>query len=186
MNRNVVILTFSGRNNGNCAQITEFIEQHYMQTNVHTILIGNEDFGPCGGCDYECLRMDLTCPKLTERQKKIIDEVCVSDIVYFVVPNYCGYPCANYFAFNERSVGYFNLDRARMNRYMNVPKRFIIVSNTEGNNFEAAMQQQTNEAPKILYLKTRKYQKQSIAGDILSSEDAKSDLAAFLAADLSL
>ncbi len=73
-----------------------------------------------------------------------------------------------------------------MNRYMNVPKRFIIVSNTEGNNFEAAMQQQTNEVPKILYLMTRKYHKQSIAGDILSSKDAKADLAAFLSTDMYL
>lgn len=180
MNGNVVILTFSGRNNGNCAKISEYIEQFYNRTNVYTVQIDSKAFAPCGGCDYECLKPELVCPMVSERSKEIMDKICNSDITYFIVPNYCGYPCANYFAFNERSVGYFNLDRVRMNQYMNVPKRFIIVSNTEGNNFEAAMQQQTIEAPKILYLKTGKYQKQSIAGDLLTSEAAKADLESFL------
>jgi len=71
------------------------------------------------------------------------------------------------------------MDRDKMDRYMNVPKRFIIVSNTEG--FEDAMRQQTNETPEILYLKSRAYGKSSIAGDILSSDTARADLDKFLA-----
>lgn len=64
---------------------------------------------------------------------------------------------------------------------MNVRKRFIVVSNTEG--FEQAMQQQTKGKPEILYLKTGKYKKQSIAGDLLDSVEARADLDAFLALD---
>ena len=181
MNKKVSILCFSGRKDENCAQIAEFIEQFYMRTNVHSFVIDGQNFAPCGGCSYECLKPGQLCPNLTQQQKQIMDSVCESDLVYFVVPNYCGYPCANYFAFNERSVGYFNMDRALMDRYMNAAKRFIIVSNSEGPNFKAAMQQQTNCEPEILYLKTRSYQKQSIAGDLLTSEAAKADLTAFLA-----
>ena len=104
--------------------------------------------------------------------------VTICALVYFIVPNICGYPCANYFAFNERTVGYFNMDREKMARYMNVPKRFIVISNTEG--FEDAMRQQTDEAPQMLYLKSRKYGKSSIAGDLLESDAAKADLDEFL------
>lgn len=108
-----------------------------------------------------------------------MDRILNSSVVYFVIPNYCGFPCANYFAFNERSVGYFDLDNSKLEIYLNVPKRFIIISNSEG--FEDAMQQQTKEQPDIMYLKSRKYQKQSIAGDLLDSEAAKTDLHKFLA-----
>jgi len=111
-----------------------------------------------------------------------MDKICNSNLVYFIIPNYCGLPSANYFAFNERSVGYFNLDREKTNLYKNIKKRFIIVSNTEG--FDQYMQYQVNNAPDILYLKSGKYGKQSIAGDILDSEDARADLDAFLALDL--
>ena len=109
----------------------------------------------------------------------MMDAIISSRLVYFLVPNYCGFPNANYFGFNERTVGYFGMDREKMNRYLEVPKRFIIVSNTEG--FEAAMHQQTSDDPKILYLKSGKYKKRSIAGDILDAEEARQDLLQFLA-----
>ncbi len=111
-----------------------------------------------------------------------MDALCECDLAYFIVPNYCGGPCANYYAFNERTVGYFNLDRAKLEQYMAVRKRFIVVSNTEG--FESAMAQQTNQTPEILYLKTHRYKKNSIDGDLLEADDARADLATFLNADL--
>ena len=84
----------------------------------------------------------------------------------------------NYFVFIERSVGYFHMERQKQAQYSGVPKRFIIVSNTEG--FETAMQQQTNDTPVCLYLKSRKYGKQSIAGDIPEFAETKEDLDALL------
>jgi len=61
---------------------------------------------------------------------------------------------------------------------MNVRKRFIVVSNSEG--FEEALQQQTFDKPDILYLKSRAYRKQSIAGDLMESKEALVDLNQFL------
>ena len=102
--------------------------------------------------------------------------------MYFIVPNYCGFPCASYFAFNERSVGYFSGKKQLLDRYLSVRKRFIIVSNSEDEVFNQAMQQQVSSKPDILYLKSRKYGKQSIAGDIMDSNTANVDLDVFLSA----
>ena len=179
MNKSVVILSFSSRNNGNCAAISEYVSKYYEMHKVHSVVIDRNTVPACGNCDCECLKPDSVCPQRSTEYDRIMDDICRSDLVYFIVPNYCGYPCANYFSFNERSVGYFGMDRDKMDRYMNVPKRFIIVSNTEG--FEDAMRQQTNETPEILYLKSRAYGKSSIAGDILSSDTARADLDKFLA-----
>ena len=178
MNKLITILSFSPRNSGNCAAISRYVSKYHEKHIVHSIVMDRNAVPACGNCDCECLKPNLDCPLRTKEYDRIMDTVSQSDLVYFIVPNYCGYPCANYFAFNERSVGYFGMDREKMDRYMNVPKRFIIVSNTEG--FEEAMQQQTNEPPEILYLKSRAYGKSSIAGDILESDAAKVDLDAFL------
>ena len=177
MNKKVTILNFSHRNRGNCGRTADLIADFYNRTNVFTYSVAME---PCGGCDYECLTPGAACPNVNDHLKEVMDAVIDSDLVYFILPNYCGYPNANYFAYNERTVGYFNLDRALMDRYMSVPKRFIVVSNSEGDSFVNALRQQTNEEPVILYLKSGKYRKRSTAGDILDSEEAQADLRAFL------
>ena len=76
-----------------------------------------------------------------------MDAVTNSDVVYFIVPNYCSIPCANYYALNERSVGYFNLDRSKIQAYKSVKKKFVVTTNTETDQFV--------EEPDIFYLKTR-------------------------------
>ena len=67
-----------------------------------------------------------------------------------------------------------------MQKYMEVPKRFIIISNTEGANFENAIRQQAKGELNILYMKTSKYGKRSTAGDIMEADAAQADLDAFL------
>lgn len=182
MGKNIVLIQFSNRKDGNCSAIASNIRSYYHRCNVSIEQVSAKTMPACGECDYECLRTNNKCPNLTDDQTKLFDSVCNADLVYFIVPNYCGFPCANYYAFNERSVGYFNNDRALLKKYMSVRKRFVIVSNTEGQNFEAAAKQHTQN-PEILYLKTRKYGKQSIAGDLMDSEDARLDLGAFLNED---
>ena len=178
MCNNVVILNFSGRKNGNCAEIDRYIQEYHKNANILSQNVG-ECWSPCGGCDYECLKPGKSCPILNDRQRQVMDAALQADILYFIVPNYCGFPSANFYAYNERSVGYFNMDRVKLKQYMDIPKKFIIVSNTENPAFEQAMQQQSKE-PDILYLKTSAYQKKSIAGDLLTNEKAQLDLKAFL------
>lgn len=82
-------------------------------------------------------------------------------------------------------MGFFHGDETTLENYLAVPKRFIIVSNTESQAFVDAMQQQVSSEPEILYLKSSVYGKRSICGDILTSEQARADLENFLRKDIS-
>ena len=178
--KTIILIRFSSRDTGNCAAIANQIKDYYGADQTQSFIIDSAVAVPCGNCDYECLKPDRKCKNISIQQANIMEAVCNASLVYFIVPNYCGYPCANYFAFNEKSVGYFNMDRSLMQKYMRVPKRFIIVSNMESDTFLNAMRQQTDSDPDILYLKTSKYQKHSIAGDMMDSDEAQADLEAFL------
>ena len=180
MSNSIVLIRFSSREFGNCASVAGEITNYYSNDTVISYTVDGNTVQPCNNCDYECLHPQKLCPNVTDAQKAVMDAICKADLVYFIVPNYCGYPCANYFAFNERTVGYFNLNRELMKKYMEVPKRFVIISNTEGQNFTNAMQQQATGELDILYLKSSKYGKKSTAGDIMDSDAAKADLEAFL------
>lgn len=177
MGKKITVIQFSTRKNGNCAAVLDHLCGYYAGETVFGYAVNME---PCGNCNYECLRKGEKCPNITQTQVEIMDSICSSDMVYFIVPNFCGYPCAGYFAFNERSVGYFDMDSKLLQKYMGVPKRFIIISNSESNQFADAMQQQVIGEPEIFYLKTGKYGCQSIAGDLMDSEEAKADLNRFL------
>lgn len=177
--RNVLILNFSGKEHGNCASVAEFICKHCDGTNVRIVRM-HDYFKPCGNCEYECLQFEKRCPVVTEEESAIINAVCDCDLTYYIIPNYCGVPCANYYAFNERSVGCFNGDRAKMQRYKSAKKRFIFISNTETDAFRQVVAQHSNDKDNELYLASGKYGKQSIAGDLLDSDAAKADLGIFL------
>ena len=179
MFKNVVILNFSGRKNGNCSAIAQHITNYYEYANIRSYHIDHK-FSACGGCNYECLTPGATCPNVSDFQKEVMEAICESDITYYIVPNYCGLPTGNYFAFNERSVGYFNMDCALKGKYQSVTKGFVVVSNTENDYFVQALKSQTNQEMKILYMKTGKYGKRSTAGDILESEIAVADLNSYL------
>ena len=179
----ITVLNFSPRTNGNCAAICRQILDHYTKTNVRFYNVC-ESISPCSNCNYECLKLGEVCPNLTDEQIAMMDSIRCSDLVYYVIPNFCGMPNAIYYAFNERSVGFFNMDRTIMGQYMAVKKRFVIVSNTESTMFVEATRQQTATDPKILYLKTGRDQKKSIAGDMMESAEAQDDLKEFLNQDI--
>jgi len=180
MSKNIVLIRFSSRGQGNCAAIADRIAEFYATDQVRKYTVDANIVQPCSNCDYECLTPGKTCSNLSAAQRTLMDAVCEADLVYYLIPNYCGYPCANYFVYNEKCVGYYNRDKVLMQKYLSAPKRFIIVSNTEGENFENAVRQQTKADPEILYLKTGKYRKRSTAGDMMESNEAKADLEAFL------
>lgn len=175
----IVILNFSGRKHGNCSRITEEIELFYNKASVCSVRIADH-FTPCGQCDCECLKTNAECPVNNSGNRRIMEDICASEVTYFIIPNYCGAPCANYYAFNERSVGWFNGDEKAMTRYMSVRKRFIIVSNSKNEVFEEAMRQQTLSEPDVLYLASKSFGKRSVDGDLMDSTEARLDLIAFL------
>lgn len=99
------IISFSSRKNGNCAQIGKLIQSmkqesalfDFSEFEVHT----------CGECNYECFENREACAYIDDMEYKMLETITQSEMVYFFLPNYCDYPCANYFIFNERSQCYF-------------------------------------------------------------------------------
>ena len=181
--RKITILNFSGRNNGNCAAVTDHIMNAFKNTDICSYCVASI-FNPCNSCDYQCLKPGNICPNLNDHQRKFMERLLESDLIYYIIPNYCGVPCANYYAFNERNVGYFNSDRSIIGKYMSLKKRFVMISNTESPAFEAVVKQQCTDEAKVVYLKSSTYNRSSIAGDLMTSPDAMDDLLTFLAADL--
>ena len=109
-----------------------------------------------------------------------MDSICSCDQVYFIVPNYCDHPCANFYLFNERSLCYFQNSQDRLGQYLSVPKKFVVVSGTQAESFRTAFVQHTDSEPQILYLSAKNYGKRSIDGDIMDSSAARSVLGDFL------
>lgn len=178
MKNNVIILSFSSRKAGNCEGIAAFISRIYTSAQVYKL--SDFQIQPCGTCQYECFRQRENCPHFDDMEYRLLDDICHSAIAFFIVPNYCDFPCANFFIFNERSQCYFQDRPEQLERYLNVPKKFIVVSNGDQKNFREAFTQHSAEEPEILFLSARKYGKTSIQGDLLDAKEARTDLSAFL------
>lgn len=69
---------------------------------------------------------------------------------------------------------------------MEVPKKFIVVSNTGQDNFREAFRQHTSEEPAILFLHARNYDKVSLAGDLMAAREARQAVEAFAASPKSI
>ena len=55
-----------------------------------------------------------------------------------------------------------------------------MVSNTNEQNFKEVLAYHVEEEPRVLFLHAREYGKVSIAGDIMTSEEAVEDIKAFV------
>lgn len=178
----VCILNFSGREYGNCKHIADFINEKFIGNEVIQFDFNNLNITPCGKCKAECFKNRVYCPYLSDKVYNIYDSVTNSDCAYFIVPNYCDYPCANFFIFNERSQCYFQGREDLLEKYLKIPKSFIVVSNTEKLNFLKAFEYQCEEGktPNILFLSAKKYCKVSIDGDITESNEALSEIVKFI------
>lgn len=173
-----VIISFSTRRNGNCAQIGKYIQElvqdsvlfDFSECSVHA----------CGGCDYECFADQTKCPYIDDAECEILDAIVQSEMTYFILPNYCDYPCSNYFVFNERNQCYFQGKQKLLDDYLKVPKRSIVVSNTNTENFTKALAYQTEHTPDILFLSAKQYGKKSIKRDLATSKEVLDDIAAFV------
>ena len=165
-----VIVSFSSRSNGNCSQIGKMI---CSLTNDPVLFDFSEfDIHPCGHCDAECYEARENCPYFADKEYEILDAVIHSDLVYFVLPNHCDYPCANFFIFNERSQCFFQGRPEILESYLKIPKRSIVISNTNRENFIQALAYHSDNEPEVLFLSAKECGKSSIDGDILTSERA--------------
>lgn len=176
----ICIISFSGRENGNCGSIAKELEKLY-KNDVKTYDFSALALTPCTGCGYECFASGENCPYFGDPVFEIYDTITKSDLTYFIVPNYCDYPCSLFFAFNERSQCYFQKREDRLVKYLAAKKKFIVVSNTNRDNFTAAFQYhlEENSQPDILFLEARRFHKISIFGDLMKSEEARETVRQF-------
>lgn len=182
----IVIVNFSGREVGNCQAISQVVGDVHLSDKVYIYHFSSLTVHPCGKCNYECFGREESCPYQDDAVYEIYKKVTVCDLAYFILPNYCDYPNANYFLFNERSQCFFQHRPELLERYLAVSKKFIVVSNTETDHFIQAFRYQIseNEQPNVLFLAAKKYQKKSIVGDIMDSEKAKKDVKEFCRNDV--
>ena len=175
---NVCIISFSSRKNGNCAKISEYIKSLYPKAKRYSF----SDFSihGCGNCMCQCFKNGDKCPFVRDKEREVLDAITNSDLSIFVVPNYCDYPCSNYFAFNERSICYFRKNESLLNKYLYAKKKFIVVSNSNRDNFTHVFSYQTVDAPEILFLASYEYGKDSVAGDLPTSDVAMENVRNFL------
>lgn len=175
----VTVISFSGRKNGNCSRIAEIIQCTVPNANI--LSFSNMHIQPCGKCEYECFHVRESCPYFSDPECDLPDTICKSEMAYFIVPNYCDHPNANFFIFNERSNCYFQGRKDLLEQYLNVPKKFVVVSNSGSENFREAFTQHTNEEPDILFLSAKAFEKRSINGDLMDCTAARAALKEFLA-----
>lgn len=175
----VCIINFSGRTNGNCQKISECILEELKP--LHEVSFANMNsitLTPCGQCNYECFIKGNICPHYNDSLWSLYETISSSDLVYFVVPNYCDYPCANFFIFSERGQGFFTHTPSLLQRYTTMPKKFIVMSNTNTDNFTQVFRCQSEDMsePDVLFLRAQDYKKRSLTGDLMDCPEAKSDL----------
>lgn len=179
----ITIVSFSGRPGGNCAAIAREIRQYWQGRGEAALFdFSKIEIAPCGRCDYQCFRERESCPYFSDPEFTICDSITNSSCTYFIVPNYCDYPPANFFIFNERSQCCFQRHPELLERYLSVKKKFIVVSNTGRDNFTAAFRYHVQEdsEPDILFLGARKFGRVSVKGDLMDSGEARAALLRFL------
>ena len=174
----ICVVSFSSRAGGNCARIGELICSSVKDAAFFDF--SAFEIHPCGKCGYECFSDPGRCPYAEDPERRLLEEMTRSDRVYFILPNYCDYPCANFFIFNERSQCFFQGRPDLLEAYEKVPKRAVVVSNTNEENFRQVLAYQGYEEPEILFLSAKKYGKVSIRGDLLTSAEAIRDILAFV------
>ncbi len=177
----ITIVNFSGRKNGNCRAISKVLADVHSADDKSVFNVCDIKLAPCGKCEYECFSPDKQCPYQSDGVYDMYDRITSSDRAYFILPNYCDYPNANYFIFNERSQCFFWHHEELLDRYLSVKKRFIVVSNTQTQNFITALSYQIpeGESPDILFLPAKMYKKISIDGDLMTSPEAKNAVEMF-------
>lgn len=95
------IISFSGRKNGNCDRIAEFISKPEDKI----VYFRDLDVHDCSDCEYECFTG--YCKYHRDDIYQLYERMNHFDKTVLIVPMYCGNPSSLYFKFNERCQDYF-------------------------------------------------------------------------------
>jgi multimeric flavodoxin WrbA len=157
----ILIINFSSREDGNCKIISNYVKDCF--SNVKLYGFYDLNFSSCGTCNYECFstRKCIKDDDLVELRSDLLD----ASRIIFVVPNYCGFPCSNYFVFNERILGSFASNRELFTKYLFIRKDFLIVSNSNFETLKYIMSYQVLNKEQIncLFISSKDYHNNSLS-----------------------
>ncbi|MBQ8813942.1 MAG: hypothetical protein IJZ85_05570 [Lachnospiraceae bacterium] len=177
------IVSFSGRKDGNCSRIADVVKNVLAaQGDVSEYSFSEIKITSCGNCGYECFSAREKCLYAADSEYELCKNIAESECSYLIVPNYCDYPCANFFIFNERSQCYFQGHEELLNEYLAAKKRFIVISNTNEDNFRNVFRQHVQEGsePEVLFLSAKRYGRRSVDGDLMEEEQARQAVIEFI------
>lgn len=174
------VISFSGRPDGSCSAVAKMICAYYGEENTAVTDLCTTSIAPCGSCDYRCFSGE-DCPH-RDCANELYQAICESERCFYILPNYCGYPPAWFFIFNERGCGFFAGDQARLERYLAVPKAFIVISNTEIDCIAEALKYHvdTQDAPDILTISRSRLGLKSLSQTIGECVEAQRLVGEFL------
>ncbi len=175
----IVVVNFSSRKDGNCYRISGVIKKHYKEKKVKIFNFYENTYVSCGHCNYECFKKRCI---VNDGINEIFKSIVQSEETIFVLPNYLDYPNSNYFLFTERSLGFFNGNKELQNRYLEIEKKFIIISNSCHINFRNALLNHVKEGvkPEILYFNAKKFNQNPLDGALMSDIEAENLVHDFL------
>lgn len=148
----VLFVSFSGRKNGNCSDIAQYL----IKENDKLILFKNIFYNPCSKCNYECF--NSVCKYRYDDVYDLLESTNNYKKIVFIVPMYCGNPSSLYFVLNERMQDYFNHNEDKWDSFTNKLHFICIYGSDEEtpyfiNNFNNLV----NDSSKILKLERHKY-----------------------------
>ena len=176
------VISFSSRADGNCAAIAGCVQETLGAEGLTRFDFSGLSVHGCGACHCECFRQREACPYFADDAFRLNEAAALADRAVFIVPNYCDFPCSNFFLFNERSQCCFNGHAELADRYLAVPKKFIVVSNTGRENFSGGVPgpcADRNGAGCLLPARGG-YHRISLDGDLMTCEPARAAVRDFL------
>ena len=81
-----MVISFSGRENGNCDNISEYIA--FKGDSI--IYFRNLNIHDCSGCEYECFKG--CCKYRKDDIYNLYESMLNYDKIFLIVPMYCGNP----------------------------------------------------------------------------------------------
>lgn len=97
------MISFSSRADGNCAAIADCVQETLGGEGLTRFDFSRLSVHGCGACHCECFRQREACPYFADDAFRLNEAAALADRAVFIVPNYCDFPCSNFFLFNERS-----------------------------------------------------------------------------------
>lgn len=167
----IVVVNFSSRKGGNCYSIAGVVKKYYKDKKVKIFNFFEKAFNSCGKCNYECFTKKCI---MNDGLEEMFKAILQSEQAVFIIPNYCDYPSSNFFMFNERCYGFMYHNKELFERYLNIPKKFMVVSSSNVCNFKTACAYHIphGKLPEILFFNAKKFQQCSLEGNLMLNNDA--------------